>query len=261
MDSKDIFRKKLLLPLAYACVVAVALWGATAMVPDIYRPQDDLPSPISSPAPFRGIEPAAGESTEQAPQPDTNLPESKGLNVSQIQEIPPIPESEVVEPPSFETEHQAAPDAPEAAPLRISPDKPEIVALDRAAVNVLVGNDENLRAVPDTNKTVILIPKKPGATYFKALDADGRVIMQRHVIVGAPKSDYIRIRRACINGQEGCKQYSVYYCPDTCHEVNVMQDEKKTANDAAPKETAAAPATQNPDNPDNPDAPQNTQGQ
>lgn len=113
----------------------------------------------------------------------------------------------------------------EELPLRISPDKPEVVKLDRDAVNVLVGSDETLRAVPDTNRTIVLIPKKPGATYFKAIDAEGKVIMQRHVIVGSIEkgNQYIRIRRACANDDTNCKQFSVYYCPDMCHEVNVVQ--------------------------------------
>lgn len=127
-------------------------------------------------------------------------------------------------------------DSPEIAPLRISLDRPEIVRLDRDAVNVVVGSNENLRVVPDTNKTLLLIAKKPGSTYFQALDVDGKVIMQRHVIIGSPNKNYIRIRRACANGVEGCKQYSVYYCPDICHEVNVVQDTSGPAP-AIPEET------------------------
>ena len=117
-------------------------------------------------------------------------------------------------------------DSDEAPPLRITSDKAEVIQLDRDAVNILVGSDKNLRVVPDTNRTLILIPKQPGSTYFKALDNEGKVIMQRHVIVGSPKNEYIRIRRACVNGADGCKEYSVYYCPDMCHEVSVSQDEK-----------------------------------
>jgi Flp pilus assembly secretin CpaC len=120
-------------------------------------------------------------------------------------------------------------DAEEDPPIRMGLDKAEIIKLDRDVVNVLVGSDKNLRVVPDTNRTLVLIPKQPGSTYFKALDNEGHVIMQRHVIIGSPKSDYIRIRRACVNGAEGCRQYSVYYCPDMCHEVSVSQDEKKSS--------------------------------
>ena len=103
-----------------------------------------------------------------------------------------------------------------------------MIQLDRDAVNVMVGSEETLRAVPDTNRTIVLIPKKPGATFFKAIDADGKVIMQRHVIVGAVErsSKYLRIRRACAEDDKGCQQFSMYYCPDACHEVSVIQGDK-----------------------------------
>ncbi len=127
--------------------------------------------------------------------------------------------------------------AAEITPLRISPDKPEVIQLDREAVNILVGSEQHLRVVPDTNRTIVLIPKQPGSTYFKALDSEGKVIMQRHVIIGAPKSNYIRIRRACAGDDKDCKQYSIYYCPDMCHEVSVAGQEggaSPTAPDQAP---------------------------
>jgi hypothetical protein len=78
--------------------------------------------------------------------------------------------------------------------------------------------------VPDTNRALILIPKKPGSTYFKALDINGKVIMQRHIIVGVAKKDYVRIRRTCAPNDANCNEFSVYYCPDMCHEVNVAQN-------------------------------------
>jgi Flp pilus assembly secretin CpaC len=128
--------------------------------------------------------------------------------------------------------------------MKITLDKAEIIQLDRDVVNVIVGSDKNLRVVPDTNRTLVLIPKQPGSTYFKALDNEGHVIMQRHVIIGSPKSEYIRIRRACVNGADGCRQYSVYYCPDMCHEVSVSQDEKKSS----PAVPADAPSYRSPAN-------------
>ncbi len=107
--------------------------------------------------------------------------------------------------------------------LRLTPDKPETVQLDRAAVNVLIGNDTHLQIIPDTSRNLILMPRKPGTTYFKALDAAGEVIMQRHVVIAPPKHNYVRIRRACSADQRDCKAYSMYYCPDICHEMDVAQ--------------------------------------
>ncbi|MFA7276452.1 MAG: pilus assembly protein N-terminal domain-containing protein [Pseudobdellovibrionaceae bacterium] len=211
------FRKKFLLPLAYCGIVALAIWSGDSMI-----------SHFKTDSSYAVIAPAAGESAEAVPE---------GAMTAAGPVIAPVDASVLTDAPTVLELPQT--DAPEEAPLRISFDKPEIVTLKGDAVNVIVGSEETLRAVPDTNSTIILIPKKPGATYFKAIDANGRVLMQRHVIVGASKPQYLRIRRSCANGEEGCKQYSVYYCPDMCHEVNVIQDEKAAAASEAPKDVAS----------------------
>ena len=195
-NHKD-FRQKYLLPITCCGVLAVALWSATGML-SVINFQKDAPSS------FENLEPAAGD--------EATAVTATSSDVAGAQELPPLP--------------SVATDTAEDTPLRISSDKPEVIKLDRDAVNVLVGSDETLRAVPDTNRTIVLIPKKPGATYFRAIDADGKVIMQRHVIVGAIEkgNKYLRIRRACAGDDTKCKEYSVYYCPDMCHEVNVVQN-------------------------------------
>ena len=166
------------------------------------------------------------ETTTETP-PTVPLKNIDAVDESDLQDLEPLP--------------PIAEDSAEIEPLRISLDKPEIIRLDRDAVNVIVGSNENLRVVPDTNRNLVLIAKKPGSTYFRALDMDGKVIMQRHVIIGSPNKNYIRIRRACANGVAGCKQYSVYYCPDMCHEVNVVQDTSGPGA-AIPEETPTGPS-------------------
>lgn len=215
MSKKDTFRKKYLLPVTYCAVLGLAIWSGNALIPN---------SGISSMS-FSGIEPAAGAEADMAK-----------VNEADLKDAPELP----------------ALDAEEQAPLRISPDKPEVIHLDRDAVNVLVGSEETLRAVPDTNRTVILIPKKPGATFVKITDGDGKIILQRHVIVGAPAaaSKYIRIRRACASDDTNCKQFSVYYCPDMCHEVSVVQgNDASSQNSKTPND---APSSPRPD--DNPNS-------
>lgn len=127
--------------------------------------------------------------------------------------------------------------------LRLTPDKPETIQLDRAAVNVLIGNDTHLQIIPDTSRNLILMPRKPGTTYFKALDAAGEVIMQRHIVIAPPKHNYVRIRRACTADQRDCKAYSMYYCPDICHEMDVAQPANAPAPLTPPDmvSTAASP--------------------
>lgn len=209
MFNNDNFRKKYLLPISYCGVLALALWSGSSMISG-FGP---------APAFTSSIEPAAGEEAAAVTPSDAEMKSATELD-------------------------SLSADAKEETPLRISPDKPEVIQLDRDAVNVLVGSDETLRAVPDTNRSIILIPKKPGATFFKAIDADGKIIMQRHVIVGSAErvNKYVRIRRACAQDDKGCQEFSMYYCPDVCHEVNVVQGDKASqSNEAAP---SVAPSVQ-----------------
>ncbi len=238
MTDKKMNSKKLLVPLSYACMVGLAIWGATGLIPNGVA-GNDVSGPVAQ-MEYMGIEPASGQENMMMAQIDMEP------------EIPAINESEIIDTPAIaDLEAAGGKESEELAPLRISPDKPEIIELDRGAVNVIVGSEENLRAVPDTNRTIILIPKKPGATYFKAMDEEGKVIMQRHVIIGGPKNEYIRIRRACVNGAEGCKEFSMYYCPDSCHEVGIVQDKKAAAKeDSAPKDTVSPTTNVSPNAPE-----------
>ena len=105
-------------------------------------------------------------------------------------------------------------------PVRLTPDKSELIRLDRDAASVIVGNPTHLSILLDSTRLLILAPRAPGATYFTVLDSNGNVIMQRHVIVASPQEKYLRIRRSC-SGSSDCQATSVYYCPDMCHEINI----------------------------------------
>lgn len=107
--------------------------------------------------------------------------------------------------------------------LRLTPDKSELVRLDRNAISVVVGNPAHLSVLLDTPNTLVLVPRAAGATHFTVLDAAGEVVMQRHVVVASPKKNYVRVRRSCANGGEGCRATSVYFCPDICHEIDTPQ--------------------------------------
>jgi Flp pilus assembly secretin CpaC len=105
--------------------------------------------------------------------------------------------------------------------LNLTPDKSELVRLDREASSIVVGNPNHISVLLDAPRLAVVIPRSPGATYFTALDKDGNVIMQRHVIVAAPKKNYVRVRRSCSGSDDGsnCQPTSVYFCPDMCHEI------------------------------------------
>ncbi len=145
------------------------------------------------------------------------------------------------------------------APIRLTPDKTGLVQLSRNAVNVVVGNLNTLRIIPDTNRSLVLVPKEPGATFFRAIDENGEVIMQRYVIVAAPEKEYIRVRRSCntrTNAQPGstCREYSVYYCPDMCHEVSVTTRDAGAVVNELPEQAASSRNTNATSDISNPDA-------
>lgn len=104
--------------------------------------------------------------------------------------------------------------------LKMTPDKSELVHLDTPAASIVIGNPNHLSILADSAQTLVLVPRAPGATHFAVLDKNGDVVMQRHVIVAAPKEKYLRIRRSCAGSDnDSCQGTSVFYCPDMCHEI------------------------------------------
>lgn len=104
--------------------------------------------------------------------------------------------------------------------MRLMPDRSELVKLDSEAASVIVGSPAHVSVLLDTPDTLVVVPRAPGASHFTVIGKDGSVLMQRHVIVGAAKEKYIRIRRSCGPNDRGCQPTSVYFCPDMCHEVS-----------------------------------------
>jgi hypothetical protein len=136
-------------------------------------------------------------------------------------------------------EFQIDPDYQTHPPIRLTPDKSELVRLDREAMTIIVGNPLHLSVLADNPKTLIMVGRAPGATHFMALDAKGEVIMQRHAIVASPKEKYVRIRSSCAtSGNANCQTTRVYYCPDMCHEVLI---DSQTAGGAQPGLPSATP--------------------
>ena len=124
----------------------------------------------------------------------------------------------VIDLPASQTEADASDDATHPI-LRLTQDKSEMVKLDKPAASVVVGNPNHVSVLLDTPDTLVVVPRALGASHFSVVAEDGSIIMQRHVIVGAAKEQYVRIRRSCGPRDRGCEPTSVYFCPDTCHEV------------------------------------------
>ncbi len=105
--------------------------------------------------------------------------------------------------------------------LELTPDKSELIHLDEDIGSIIIGNPTHVNVMADTARTIVVVPRKPGATHFVVLGKNGQVLMQRHVLVAAPTKDYVRIKRVCSNGGKTCEETSVFYCPDTCHEIGL----------------------------------------
>ena len=106
--------------------------------------------------------------------------------------------------------------------LHLTPDKSEILHLDAEAASIVIGNPAHVNVLLDTPKTLIVVPRAEGASHFTVIGKDGNTLMQRHVVVGGSKENYVRIRRSCANAanSSNCRATSVYFCPDMCHEVS-----------------------------------------
>jgi len=120
--------------------------------------------------------------------------------------------------------------------MRLTPEKSEIINLDTDAKSLIVGNPMHLNIVMDNTRRLVLIPRTPGATHFTVLDDNGKVVMQRHVIVSGPHEKFVRIRRSCAMAQGGnCEDTSIYYCPGgMCHPVAVIDAATQLPRNPAP---------------------------
>ena len=174
---------------------------------------------VSAPASSQELgipEDAAPATIQEKPAPE---PADKVVDI--------LPAKSAPESVNLDTGHSTHP------PIKMTPDKSELLHLDQAAGTVIIGNPLHLNVLADSAKTLVLVPRQPGATYMMILDTRGDVIMQRHVLVAAPKERYVRIRRSCAGaGTEGCQQTQVYYCPDMCHEI-LMGTEAESSTEAA----------------------------
>lgn len=126
-------------------------------------------------------------------------------------------------------EYELPPGADTHPMMRLTPEKSEIINLDTDVKSLIIGNPLHLNVIMDTTRRLVLVPRSPGATSFTAIDENGKIVMQRHVIVNGPDEKYVRIRRSCdatrTSGQSAsnCQSMSMYYCPEgLCHQVNMV---------------------------------------
>ncbi len=149
--------------------------------------------------------------------------------------------SDIVTTSTASEEQQIADSQNTHPPLKLTPDKSEIIKINRPAASIIIGNPNHLTILADSSKRLVAVPRAPGATSFTILDKDGEVIMQRHAIIAAPKQEYLRIRKTCANsGDNNCQETSVFYCPDMCHELMMNTGNQNTSTGAAQQAGALA---------------------
>lgn len=111
--------------------------------------------------------------------------------------------------------------------IYLTPDRSEIINLDKRAGSIIIGNPAHLNIIADSANRLVVVPRASGATHFTILAQNGDIIMQRHAIIAGPKQDYIKIKRTC-TGDE-CKPSSVFYCPGMCHEIQSNMQGQSTS--------------------------------
>lgn len=108
--------------------------------------------------------------------------------------------------------------------IRLTPDRTKILRLRENAASVIVANPAHASVILDTPQLLILMPREPGTTSFTVLDKEGKVLMERNIIVSAAQPQYVRIRRVC-GDSNNCAPSNYYYCPDGCFEVTPVVNE------------------------------------
>jgi len=121
------------------------------------------------------------------------------------------------------------------APLEITMDQTRLVRLHQDAASVIVANPEHVSVSLDNPRLLMLTPHQAGATSMIVLDAAGKTILERDIIITNVQQNYVRIRRMC-TGNDGCAAKSYAYCPDGCYEVtDIPADETGSAGPPPPK--------------------------
>ena len=72
--------------------------------------------------------------------------------------------------------------------LNLTPDKSEMIQLEKEAASVIVGNPNHINVILDTPTTLIVVPREAGASHFSVIGKDGSILLERQVVVGAPKN-------------------------------------------------------------------------
>lgn len=151
--------------------------------------------------------------------------------------LPPAPQTTVEIPSS----RLVAAPAKAANVIRLASGQSKVVALDEDAASVIVANPSHATVFLDSARTLVIVPRAIGATNFKVLNRQGRVIMNQPIVIDDSENEhYVRITRIC-GGTANCQASTTYFCPDNCVPIAVPQPEANVAYPTIPPIAALPP--------------------
>lgn len=130
--------------------------------------------------------------------------------------------------------------------LRLIFDKIHIIRLEEDAASVIVTNPAHATVMLDSPRLLVVMPRQPGATTFRVLNAEGREILVQEVVVTATEEKYVRVRRMCGRSDANCAPNAYYYCPDGCYEVQAVPGDRNASSVPSLPGGSAQPAGQGP---------------
>jgi hypothetical protein len=109
--------------------------------------------------------------------------------------------------------------------LRLAMGRSKAVHVDQPVASVKIDNPERIEVFVSGGDTLnVLARKQPGIAHFVAKGKDGKVVMSRDVVVGDKSMRYVRVRDACAGdaASAACGSPQLYFCPDQCFEMKLM---------------------------------------
>jgi len=101
--------------------------------------------------------------------------------------------------------------------IEVLMDQATILRLERTAAEIVVGNPSIADVSVQSSKTIVLTGKSFGATNLIVIDPQGKVIINRRVVVQEPLGGYVTLYRG--------KNRETLHCSPNCEKPLVIGDE------------------------------------
>ena len=94
-----------------------------------------------------------------------------------------------------------------ASDVTVLIDQASVVRLDRPAAEIVVGNPSIADVSVQSGKVLIITGKSFGETNFIVIDADGKMITNRRLIVQEPRTGFVTVYRGTARQTLHCAPY------------------------------------------------------